>query len=108
MISLGSSICSENAKLLCKAAKLLNLNVVGFDIICENIKRPIKKSRGFIIEANPNPDLELNELPVIGDGVPLAKIFLKKLIKKHPIAYLFNYLKTILLASLNDYEKPIP
>jgi len=105
MISLGRSICPANATLLCNAAKLLNLNVVGFDIICENIHRPIKKSRGFIIEANPNPDLELNELPIKGDGVPLAKIFLKKLIKKHPIAYLFNYLKTIVLSSLNDYEK---
>ena len=96
MISFGKAICLENAELLCGAAKLLNLNVVGFDVICEDIQRPIRKTRGFIIEANSNPDIELNELPLVGAGVPMAKIFLKQLIKKHPIAYFINYLKTIM------------
>jgi glutathione synthase/RimK-type ligase-like ATP-grasp enzyme len=107
MVSLGQSICPENADLLFRAAKELNLNLVGFDIVCEDIQQPIKKSRGFIIEANSNPDLELNEMPVEGVCVPMAKIFLKQLIKNHPVAYLFNYLKIMLLSLFSKYEKSI-
>ncbi len=107
MTSLGRSICPENARLACNAAKLLNLNVVGFDIVCEDIQRPIEQSRGFIIEANSNPDFTIHESPLAGICVPITKIFLQQLIKKHPIAYLLNYLKTMLL-SLGNYEVSIP
>ena len=100
MRSLGRVICPENANLACKAAKVLNLNLVGFDIICEDIQRPIEKSRGFIIEANANPDISIHESPLAGDCVPMAKIFLKQLIKTHPIAYMLNYLKTSCLISI--------
>ncbi len=96
MRSLGRKICQENAKLVCKASKVLNLNLVGFDIICEDIQLPIGKTRGFIIEANVNPDISIHEAPLAGVCVPIAKIFLKQLIKAHPIAYIFNYLKAIL------------
>ena len=106
MTSLGKSICRANAKLACKAAKLLELNLVGFDIICEDIMITIKKSRGFIIEANSNPDLTIHESPLAGPCVQVTKIFLQNLIKKHPIAYVCNYLKTM-LATNSDYEKSI-
>ena len=107
MISLGKAICPENARLACQAAKLLNLNLVGFDIVCENIMRPIQESRGFIIEANANPDITIHESPLTGICMPITTIFLKKLIKKHPFVYLSNYLKNILLV-LNNYEKSVP
>ncbi len=85
--SLGTTICRENAELLRQAAKLLNLNLVGFDIICEDIKRPLHQSRGFIIEANCNPDLKLHELPLTGPRIPTAQIVLSRLIAQHPLAY---------------------
>lgn len=93
--SLGNEICPENAALLVNAAKALNLNMAGFDIICEDIRRPIKKSRGFILEANFNPDITYHELPSIGKPIPISKIFLRHLIKKHPIAYIKMRFKKI-------------
>lgn len=94
-ISMGKAICPENARLACDAAKALSLNFVGFDIICEDIMRPIQKSRGFIIEANSNPDIIIHESALAGINVPIAKILLKQLIKKHPIAYVLNYFLTL-------------
>lgn len=96
MTSLGRLICPENADLICRAAKLLNLNLVGFDVICENINRPIEKSRGFIIEANCNPDISIHEAPLFGVPVRMAEIILSHLIKKHPLAYAFGYLRQLL------------
>lgn len=95
-ISLGKSICPQNAKLLCHAAKVLGLNLVGFDILCEDIQRPIEKSRGFIIEANSNPDITYHESPSKGVRIPVTKIFLKRLIRKHPIAYAKLYCESLL------------
>lgn len=92
-ISLGTAICKENADLVCRAAKLLNVNLVGFDIICEDIMRPIQSSRGFFIEANSDLDFTINEVPLAGTAVPVAKIILKRLIRKHPWAYAWAYLK---------------
>ncbi len=93
--SLGQSICHENAKLFCKAAKVLNLNLVGFDVICEDINRPVQNSRGFIIEANSNPDLTIHEAPTSGIPVPVIKILLKRIIYKHPVGYFFTVSKSI-------------
>lgn len=92
-ISLGNTICKENADLACRAAKLLNVNLVGFDIICEDIMRPIQSSRGFFIEANSDLDFTINEVPMAGTAVPVAKIILKRLIRQHPWAYAWAYLK---------------
>ncbi len=92
-ISLGDSICPENAALACQAAKILNLNLVGFDIICEDIQRPISQSRGFILEANITPDPIMHETPLAGIPIPISKIFLKKIMRKHFIAYTIHYLK---------------
>jgi len=86
--SLGTSICHENAELLRQAARLLNLNLVGFDVLCEDIQRPIQSSRGFIIEANCHPSLNLHEWPLTGPPVPAAQIVLSRLIYRHPISYL--------------------
>lgn len=97
MTALGRSICPENASLAIRAAKLLNLNLVGFDILCEDILRPINASRGFIIEANNNPDLTINEFALAGDNVPLSRIVLKRLIRKHPIAYAGLRIKAFIL-----------
>jgi cyanophycin synthetase len=87
MTSLGKSICPENARLICQAAKALNLDFVGFDVACEDILIPIKKSRGIIIEANYNPDLTIHENPISGIPCNVSKKIVQRLILQHPIAY---------------------
>lgn len=89
MVSLGKKICKENARLLCNAAKTLNMNIVGFDVQCEDILIPIAKSRGVIIEANSNPDISIHEVPLLGIPTKVSKPILARLILKHPIAYCF-------------------
>lgn len=92
-VSLGKEICKENKKLLCRAAKVLNLNLVGFDVLCEDINVPIESSRGFIIEANHNPDITIHENAMSGVRNVVSRKILRKLIYKHPIAYLYLSVK---------------
>ncbi len=90
MESLGKKICKENAKLLCKAASTLNLNLVGFDVLCEDILIPIESSRGVIIEANHSPDVTIHEHPLTGIKTRVTRRMLWRLILKHPIAFLLR------------------
>lgn len=87
MESLGRKICKENAALLCKAAKTLNMNIVGFDVLCEDITVPIEQSRGAIIEANHQPDITIHEHPMDGDQNRVSKTILRRLIFQHPLSY---------------------
>ena len=93
-VSLGRSICRENAKLACEAAKVLNLNLVGFDILCEDIAVPIEQSQGIIVEAYYHPDINLHENPMYGAANPVSHFILKKLIQRHPVAYCIHLLNT--------------
>lgn len=88
MESLGNKICKENARLLCAAANALDLNLVGFDVLCEDICIPIETSRGMIIEANHTPDITIHENPMSGIRNQVSKKMLFRLILKHPVAYL--------------------
>ena len=86
-------ICEENARLASRAAQALDLGLVGFDVICEDISIPIEASRGFFIEANVDPDITIHESSM--DGVPnrVSKIILKRLIFKHPFLYLLKQIE---------------
>ncbi len=84
------TICKENAELLGKAAKALNLNIVGFDFLCTDIKLPYNKTRGFIIEANASPDISIHENVVAGVSTPVSSIIIKKFIQKHFLGYLIH------------------
>lgn len=86
--SLGDKIHKENAQLLCRAANALGLNLVGFDVLCEDILIPIEKSRGVILEANYNPDIALHEEPMFGIPQRVSKIMMRRFRWMHPLAYL--------------------
>ena len=88
--SLGTMICKENSKLLCRAAKVLGLNLVGFDVQCEDILIPFERSGGVIIEANSNPDVSIHEYPTTGVKNQVSAKIIKRLLLKHPIAYLYS------------------
>lgn len=89
----GSYICPENAALAIKAAKILNLNNVGFDIVCQDIMKPMTEGNGVFIEANDNPDLLIHERATDGISNRVSKIMIGKLIKKHPFLYWFHRIK---------------
>lgn len=87
-VPLGKAIHKANKALILRATQILNLNVVGFDLLCEDLMKPIESSRGFFIEANSNPVIIGHELP-IAEGIctPVYRIFLKHIIRKHPFTY---------------------
>lgn len=88
------NICVENKLIALKAAKALDLDLVGFDFLCEDISKPIGITRGFIIEANYAPDITLHELSPAGTPTQVTRIILKKFIAQHRIAYLIMRLQS--------------
>jgi D-alanine-D-alanine ligase-like ATP-grasp enzyme len=86
--SLGKQICKENKRLMIRAAQVLNLNLVGFDVECRDITIPIETTEGVIIEANDCPSVKIHEIPMSGLANPVTKKIIRSLIYKHPLAYL--------------------
>jgi cyanophycin synthetase len=94
-ISLGKKICKENKRLFVRAAKVLGLELVGFDVQCADINVPLDYSNGAIIEANHGPSVRIHEQAMDGIPTPVCKKILRTFIYKHPLAYLYNlYLNT--------------
>ena len=93
MESLGTKICKENARLLCRAAKTLDLNIVGFDVICDDILIPIEKSNGVIIEANHNPSIRIHEESSDYMFSRLTNKIVRAFIYRHPLSYLLTRYK---------------
>lgn len=93
-ISLATSvICAENARLAVRAARALDLNLVGFDVICQDISIPIEKSDGYFVEANPCPDITIHEASFGGIPNMVTEKMIKKLINKHYLLYLWSFVK---------------
>ena len=85
--TLPVKFCRENQRLLINATKALHLNLVGIDIVCEDINKPASQSRFYIIEANQNPSISIHHHPVYGKINLVGIKILKYLIKKHRLAY---------------------
>ncbi|OGT47382.1 MAG: hypothetical protein A3F17_03785 [Gammaproteobacteria bacterium RIFCSPHIGHO2_12_FULL_41_15] len=86
--SADNQICQTNVELVVKAAKILSLNLVGFDVLCEDIRKPIGPTRGFIIEANYNPDVSIHENTMYGEKNRVTLTILRRFIWQHPMAFL--------------------
>lgn len=84
-------ICKENAALAVRAARALNLNLVGFDVLCKDISIPIINSEGYFIEANSDPDITIHENSIAGKKNPVSKVIVQKLIQEHPFLYVASY-----------------
>lgn len=87
-------MCKENVVLMQKIARILNLNIVGIDIECQDITKPIIDTGGVIIEVNPNPSMRLHEDIDEGNKTVVTKKIMRSLIFKHPISYLKHLYKT--------------
>ena len=97
-ISLGKKICKENKRFFVRAAKALSLSLVGFDVQCTDINVPIEQSAGVIIEANHAPSVRIHERAMEGIHVPVCKKVIRRLIYRHPFAYLYTMYQTTHLA----------
>lgn len=86
--TIHKKLCKENKRFFLRAAQVLNLNLVGFDVECPDIDIPIQTSRGVIIEANPSPSIRIHEKPMEGAPVMVSQKIVRSLVYKHPFAYL--------------------
>ncbi len=66
-------------KIALKAAKELELNITGVDLMTEDIS---KKGPYAIIEMNSFPSLSMHENPDVGKPVPVTKLLLKSIFPK--------------------------
>lgn len=107
VISLGDKIPKANEQYFAKAARVVDLNLVGFDVLCEDIYKPFSSSKGVFIETNFSPSTRIHEEFGI-KPVRVTRIILKDIIKRHPFRYAIHRLTLacntfyarILLASL--------
>lgn len=81
------TICKENAAMAVRAADILGLKLVGFDVLCEDISIPLEKSRGCFIEANYDPDITIHEFAPEGEPSYPSKQIIKYLIRRHRWSY---------------------
>lgn len=87
-------MCKENILLMRKIARVLNLNILGIDIECEDITKPIIGTGGVIIEVNSNPSMRLHEDIDEANKIVVTKKIMRSLIKKHPISYMKHIYRT--------------
>lgn len=107
--SLGKKIAKENRMMLVKAARALNLKLVGFDVQCADIMQPIEGSAGVIIESNDSPSVRIHEHALEGMSVAVTRHMIRSFIYRHPLAYLkqlyhhqltSSYVRSLLLIGL--------
>ncbi|CAM4467783.1 MAG: Cyanophycin synthetase [Legionella sp.] len=105
--NISKKICKENRKLMIQVANTLNLKLVGIDIQCDDINKPIKYPDGVIIEANEIPSIRIHEVPMYGSANLVTRKIMRHFIYRHPFAYLcslyFNkrtafYIRALIIA----------
>ncbi|WP_298626827.1 hypothetical protein [uncultured Legionella sp.] len=93
---INKHINQENASLIRQAAKITGLDLVGLDIMCEDINHSFSHTKWVVLEANFAPDITHHESPDETNTAQIATKILKQLIYRHPFAYLVHRLKLIL------------
>ncbi|MCC6522281.1 MAG: cyanophycin synthetase, partial [Polyangiaceae bacterium] len=56
----------DNGEIAARAAKVIGLDVAGIDLICPDISRSLRESRGVIVEVNAAPGFRMHLAPTEG------------------------------------------
>jgi cyanophycin synthetase len=67
-----SSVHPDNLSLAIKAAKVINLDIAGIDLIIKNIEESWKNDAGYIIEINAKPEISIIHTPTIYQEILLS------------------------------------
>ena len=66
-------VCPENKALFEHIARVCDLNVVGIDIMCQNLNTPITtQAKAGVIEVNKSPGLRMHHYPSKGEPIDVA------------------------------------
>lgn len=71
----------ENKKIAVKAAKALGLRLAGLDFLATDIRKPITKTGGVILEVNQHPGIMAHHFPHKGEPRNVAKQIMKAVFK---------------------------
>lgn len=69
----------ENARMIIQAAKTLQIDVAGVDVRCRDIRTPISRDQGGILEVNALPDLTHHVFPHGGTTRDVVRLYLEYL-----------------------------
>ncbi|MGO4733931.1 hypothetical protein [Paenibacillus sp. 2KB_22] len=73
------NIHPENAQMIIQAAKTLQIDVAGVDVRCRDIRTPISREEGGILEVNALPDLTHHVFPNGGTTRDVVRLYLEYL-----------------------------
>lgn len=65
---------SENIEIFLRAAKALNTDIVGFDLIADDMALPYSAQTFGILEANSAPYIDMHAFPTEGEPSPIAEL----------------------------------
>src|SRR5690606_609 len=75
-------VCQENIDLFEKISSVCNLNIIGIDVMCESLAKPIvTQSRSGILEINASPGLSIHEM-ASDEPINIAEKIFEMTIKK--------------------------
>ncbi len=78
------SVSPEIKYIVESIAQSIHAFVLGVDVLCKDISKPLTTDNGAILEVNTMPEAYLNLFPVLGeDRSYVADIFVKKLLKNN-------------------------
>lgn len=67
-----------NIKLAERAARVVNLDICGIDVVCQDITKPMTEETGAVIEINSCPGFRMHLSPSIGTSRNVASILMDK------------------------------
>ncbi len=66
-------VCAENQALFEHIARICDLNVIGIDVMCADLKTPmINQPKAGVIEINKSPGLRMHHHPSVGESIDVA------------------------------------
>lgn len=83
-IDCTDKICSENIEFCINAAKILNLDICGIDICCDDISIPLNQNGGIIMEVNAAPGIRMHHFPSEGQARNVGKAIVNMLYNDKP------------------------
>ncbi len=82
-IDMTDNIPSNTIFIAERIAKILNIDVVGIDVLSPNIKQPLNENNAKIIEVNAAPDFRMHTNPTVGIARHVQRDFISMLFPKN-------------------------
>lgn len=76
-VNVTDQVSQANQKLFERIAKICDLNIIGIDVMCQSLQKPIVQQKNAgIIEVNASPGLRMHHFPMKGNAVNVASLIL--------------------------------